>query len=53
MSTEEMKEYIEEALETADEYVIQQIYEYLQEVEYWKIMLPAWLFEKGGRKHDS
>lgn len=34
MSTEEMKEYIEEALETADEYVIQQIYEFLQEVEY-------------------
>lgn len=34
MSDEAMKEYILEALETADHYVIQQIYEYLLEVEY-------------------
>lgn len=34
MSDEEKKEYIKEALETADTYVIQQIYEYLLEVEY-------------------
>ena len=32
MSDEAMKEYIREALETADTYVIQQIYEYLLEV---------------------
>ena len=53
MSTEEMKEYIEEALETADEYVIQQIYEFLQEVEYWKEVIQASNLSKGGRKHDS
>jgi hypothetical protein len=30
----EMLEYIQEELQKADEYVVQQIYEYLQEVEY-------------------
>ena len=34
MSDEEKKEYIKEALEKADTYVIAQIYEYLLEVEY-------------------
>jgi hypothetical protein len=29
-----MLEYIQEELQKADEYVVQQIYEYLQEVEY-------------------
>lgn len=30
----EMLEYIQEELQKADEYVVQQIYEYLQEVVY-------------------
>ena len=34
MSTEEMVEYIKEALESADLYVIEQVYEFLLEVEY-------------------
>mgnify|MGYP003293359969 CR=1 FL=1 len=34
MSTENKVEYIKEALETADEYTIAQIYEFLLEVEY-------------------
>jgi hypothetical protein len=34
MSEEEKKEYIKEALETADTYIIDQIYEFLLEVEY-------------------
>ena len=34
MSNEEKVEYIKEALKTADQYVIEQIYEYLLEVEY-------------------
>lgn len=34
MAREEMIEYIEERLEVADEYVLEQIYEFLQEVEY-------------------
>lgn len=34
MAREEMIEYIEERLEGADEYVLEQIYEFLQEVEY-------------------
>lgn len=34
MSTEEKVEYIKDALESADEYVLDQIYEFLLEVEY-------------------
>ena len=34
MSDEEKKKYIKEAIETADTYVIAQIYEFLLEVEY-------------------
>lgn len=34
MNQEEMITYIKEALESADEYVIQQIYEYLLGEEY-------------------
>lgn len=34
MTRDEMLEYIREELLKADEYVVQQIYEYLQEVEY-------------------
>ena len=34
MSDEEKNEYIKEALETANTYVIEQIYEFLLEVEY-------------------
>lgn len=34
MSTDDKIEYIKEALETANEYVIEQIYEFLLEVEY-------------------
>jgi hypothetical protein len=29
-----MVDFIQEALESADEYVVQQVYEFLQEVEY-------------------
>jgi hypothetical protein len=29
-----MMDFIQEALESADEYVVQQVYEFLQEVEY-------------------
>ena len=36
MTTEEKIEYIKEALETADEFVLDEIYEFLQSVEYWK-----------------
>lgn len=34
MSTSEKVEYIKEALPSADEYIIEQIYEFLLEVEY-------------------
>ena len=34
MSKEEMLEYIQDYLNTADDYTIQQIFDYLQEVEY-------------------
>ena len=34
MTVEEMIEYIEEHLPSANEFVIEQIYEFLQEVEY-------------------
>lgn len=34
MSTVEKVEYIKEALENADDYVLDQIYEFLLEVEY-------------------
>ena len=34
MSTSEKVEYIKEALPAADEYIIEQIYEFLLEVEY-------------------
>lgn len=34
MSIEDKLEYIKEALETSDEYTIDQIYEFLLEVEY-------------------
>jgi hypothetical protein len=34
MSTVEKVEYIKEALENADEYTLDQIYEFLLEVEY-------------------
>lgn len=34
MSKQEMVDFIQEALESADEYVVQQVYEFLQEVEY-------------------
>lgn len=34
MTRNEMLEFIREALELADEYTVQQIYEYLQEAEY-------------------
>ena len=34
MTRDEMLEYIREELLKADEYVVRQIYEYLQEVEY-------------------
>lgn len=34
MSKLEMVEYIREALESADPYVIEQVYEFLLEVEY-------------------
>lgn len=34
MSKQEMMDFIQEALESADEYVVQQVYEFLQEVEY-------------------
>lgn len=34
MTREEMLEYIRDALTNANEYVVQQIYEFLQEVEY-------------------
>lgn len=34
MTTEEKIEYIKEALETADEFVLDEIYEFLQAVEY-------------------
>ena len=36
MSKKEMIEYIREALEDADEYTVQQVYEFLLAVEYWK-----------------
>lgn len=34
MSLEEMLEFIQDRLRSADEYTIQQIFDYLQEVEY-------------------
>jgi hypothetical protein len=34
LSKQEMMDFIQEALESADEYVVQQVYEFLQEVEY-------------------
>ena len=34
MSKQEMMDFIQEALESADEFVVQQVYEFLQEVEY-------------------
>lgn len=34
MTREEMLVFIREALETADEYTVEQVYEYLQEAEY-------------------
>lgn len=34
MSLEEMMAYIQDRLAAADEYTIQQIFDYLQEVEY-------------------
>lgn len=34
MSKEEMLDYIKEALEDADEYTIEQVYEFLLAVEY-------------------
>lgn len=34
MSLEEMMAYIQDRLVSADEYTIQQIFDYLQEVEY-------------------
>lgn len=34
MCRKEMLEYIIERLEEADEYTVQQVYDYLQEVEY-------------------
>ena len=34
LSKREMIEFIKEALETADEYTVQQVYEFLQEAEY-------------------
>lgn len=36
MSKKEMIEFITEALEEADEYAIEQVYEFLQSIEYWK-----------------
>lgn len=34
MAKKDMIEFIKDHLETADEYVLEQIYEFLQEVEY-------------------
>lgn len=34
MSKEEMLDYIKEALEESDEYVVEQVYEFLLAVEY-------------------
>lgn len=34
MSKQEMMDFIQEALESADEFVVQQVYEFLQETEY-------------------
>lgn len=34
MSREEMLNFIKEALEEADEYTVQQVYDYLQEADY-------------------
>ena len=36
MSKDEKVEYIRSALETVDDYALDQIYEFLLEVEYWK-----------------
>ena len=36
MSKAEKVEYIRTALETVDEYTLEQIYEFLLEMEYWK-----------------
>ena len=36
MTSEDKIEYIKEALETANEFVLDEIYEFLQSVEYWK-----------------
>ena len=48
MSRTEMIDYITEQLPAADEYVLEQIFEFLQEVEYWKEVIQISNSGKGG-----
>ena len=47
-----MIEFIKDHLETANEYVLEQIYEFLQEVEYWKEVIPYLIGNRGAVKSD-
>ena len=48
-----MIEYIHEQLLAADEYTVEQIYDFLQEVEYWKEVIQISNRIKGGVSVDQ
>ena len=48
MSKEEKIAYIIERLQDADEFVLDQIYDFLGEVEYWKEVIQISNLDKGG-----
>ena len=43
-----MLEYIRERLPEADDYTLEQIYDFLQEVEYWKEVIQYLIHTEGG-----
>ena len=44
-----MIEYINERLDTADDYAVEQVYDFLQEVEYWEEVIRTSNRTKKGR----
>lgn len=52
MSREEMLNEIREKLPAADDYTVEQIYMFLQEVEYWEEVIRISNRNKGGMSED-
>ena len=48
MSRNEMIDYITERLQTADDFTVEQVFEFLAETEYWKEVIRYLIQRKGG-----